>query len=685
MSNNFIGLIMIVTLTSPSGAQLKGVVSGIEPGRSLTLRDVTCPATGKYISEFTIKASEIQELVEAQSDNVQSLEERESKAFDDPAILSVGKRPNNIRKTSPPINDLGSKMQVRSTEIMIERNPQDTSPTVTVVDHKRRFPIRGKTDENEIITQESQESEHMPSQSSGPDVKAKNRAENRLLRPPRAGGRKGRKQDDDHSQSPAVDPSKPISRSKGWRQTPLLEPTPSFQPYSTLKQKGRRREDEEWGTDNATDVQELGDFDFQGGLAKFDKSSIFNQFLAEDGTADEDRLVTHNRIPKSKSGTAGGKNLHYSENVLGNNKSNNVTPKIKTELWIREHIDVSEDQESGQNERAMGRVERKLSIPRRRLELKPSSEKGSTNHTLPPSRTLSAAMNSTFFTLPSNRRCEVVSPLQMLNLENIADNELGLSEDMMTENAGRGIAEVAFAALGNADERPTKNNNFLNSTVIILAGNNKKGFRAVAAARHILNHKFNVALCVLGPDQESDFLVGLKRQIKIFRCFGGTVLNKDELFEHIKLLEAPPDLIIDGLLGLTISFEELRLSDQSIVYELITWANRSKASVLAIDVPTGIDPMNGEISIVDGTRLYLHANYVVAMGAPKKGLLEAMAICQDSVSDRGRGNSSEWQLFVADIGLGAAAWKIAGTKIRRGIEFEGRWVLEMRYQRQSEK
>ncbi len=35
----------------------------------------------------------------------------------------------------------------------------------------------------------------------------------------------------------------------------------------------------------------------------------------------------------------------------------------------------------------------------------------------------------------------------MLNLENIADNELGLSEDMMTENAGRGIAEVALSAL----------------------------------------------------------------------------------------------------------------------------------------------------------------------------------------------------------------------------------------------
>jgi len=39
MSNQFIGLTMLVTLSSPLGAQLRGVVSSIEPGKSLTLRN----------------------------------------------------------------------------------------------------------------------------------------------------------------------------------------------------------------------------------------------------------------------------------------------------------------------------------------------------------------------------------------------------------------------------------------------------------------------------------------------------------------------------------------------------------------------------------------------------------------------------------------------------------------------
>jgi hypothetical protein len=43
MSNQFIGLTMLVTLNSPPGAQLRGIVSSVEPGKSLTLRHGTNP------------------------------------------------------------------------------------------------------------------------------------------------------------------------------------------------------------------------------------------------------------------------------------------------------------------------------------------------------------------------------------------------------------------------------------------------------------------------------------------------------------------------------------------------------------------------------------------------------------------------------------------------------------------
>jgi enhancer of mRNA-decapping protein 3 len=266
-----------------------------------------------------------------------------------------------------------------------------------------------------------------------------------------------------------------------------------------------------------------------------------------------------------------------------------------------------------------------------------------------------------------------VSSLQMLNLENIANSELGLTEDMMTENAARGIAEVALSALKGGSRLTQGTTNTL-PYVVVYAGNNKSGQRAIAAGRHLRNHGTNVVVCVLGLEREPELLEGLRKQLKVFRSFGGKVLSKTELIEFVKTLDVPVELIVDGLLGLTISFEELRTGDQATAYELIEWANRSKASVLAIDIPTGLDASSGKVAIIDGSPLYLLANYVVAMGAPKKGLLEAMSADVPP-------ESKSWQLFVADIGIANQVWKKAGTRVRRGVEFEGTWTVGIRFQK----
>jgi len=290
----------------------------------------------------------------------------------------------------------------------------------------------------------------------------------------------------------------------------------------------------------------------------------------------------------------------------------------------------------------------------------------------------------------------------MLNLENIAANEVGLTEDIMTENAGRGIAEVALTALmdpaigvrmGTSGWSTPIINVASHATIIILAGNNKSGIRAVAAGRHLRSKGANVVICLVGIERERDLLEDMRQQIRIYRNFGGRIFSKQEFFEHLRKLasgNAPADvsLIIDALLGLTISFEELRTGDQASVYELMEWANRNEAFVLAIDVPTGIDPTSGKVNVIDGSRLFIKPRYVVAMGAPKRGLLEAISPDnEDGVMSAVAGpdgivltDDDPWKLYIADIGLGSGVWKKAGTKMRRGIDFDDKWVLEMRYQ-----
>jgi enhancer of mRNA-decapping protein 3 len=210
--------------------------------------------------------------------------------------------------------------------------------------------------------------------------------------------RKGRKNTDDYAQDPSTAPTQATTRSKGWRQTPLLEPNPSFQPFSTLKKNNGRRngrmEENGWATEDATDVQDMGDFDFMGGLAKFDKHTIFNQIQAEDSVADEDRLVAHNRLPKAKPGTAGGKNLHHTENVL-EGTANGVL-KAKAETWKSEaeESDVEEraSQRGSGSGRLSGRADSKLASNRR-----PISRKGSSTNSAQPVRTNSVCISSEQF------------------------------------------------------------------------------------------------------------------------------------------------------------------------------------------------------------------------------------------------------------------------------------------------
>ncbi|CZR57273.1 related to EDC3 Enhancer of mRNA DeCapping [Phialocephala subalpina] len=699
MSNSFIGLTMLVTLSSPPGAQLRGVVSGIEPGKSLTLRNVTCPANGKYLPEFTINALEIVDLVEAVSENapppnrtpkaIPILPAEKKKAFEDPAILSVGKRPTptiNVRPTIPTQWNSASMERTESQRTAISREKgreretiRDITAAATLVDPMQQVNVKeevdGEADENvlEELDAAPFEPVEMPPEPSKATKKPRRE-------------RRRKEKSERNTNDPKATPAKETKRSKGWRQTPLLEPTgtDAFQPFENLRprQRGKLRKQQEmsgWATEDATDVQEMGDFDFENNLAKFDKRTVFEQIHAEDSVADEDRLVAHNRLPKAKPGTAGGKNLHYTENVLDLPNGNG---KAKDGAWKSEADDTELEERTSQMGSGSGRhsrrAESKLSVNRR-----PISRKGSAGmQPLQPARTLSmpTTAKAVFRLVPSDRPCEPISALQMLNLENIADNELGLSEDMMTENAARGIAEVALSALHTRTDGLNVGNNVVIPTVVVFAGNNKSGLRAVAAARHLRNHGASVVVCVLGLERESELLVGLRRHIKVFRSFGGKAVTKTELLEFMKTLASPVELIIDGLLGLTISFEELRTGDQATAYELIAWANRSKAEVLAIDVPTGIDPTTGKVSIIDGRQLYIHANYVVAMAAPKKGLLEAMALGEGIGDEDAIGKGREWQLYVADLGLGASVWKKAGTRVRRGVEFEGSWVLGMRFE-----
>ncbi len=430
-------------------------------------------------------------------------------------------------------------------------------------------------------------------------------------------------------------------KKSGWRETPFLEeapqskrnshalhgPTPKGQSQRQHRQKAFQNEQNGWATEDATDIQDMVDFDFSGNLSKFDKLGTFSQFKREDTTADEERLVTHNRLPP-RPGTGGGKNLHYSENVLN-------SPKVNSDVgWNSGDSDNDNIEACDKSGRSSRRDTSRASIrqpPSRKGSVMTSEQHMTGSGSLPGSRTRtrqtprgsihsgkvqdddstsrdtirrttlkfekptsripsSARSKPSFRLTHNNHVCPCLTPLQMLELEQLAITELGMTEDMLTENAARAMTEAIDSILDQTDDHPKNSGHNASATIVILAGNNRSGARAIVAARQALNHHSHIFLTVLGLERDDDLLDAVRRQLSIYHNCGGQVVKPNRLIRALG--KARPDLIIDALLGVHMAFEDLRTDDQATYISLAHWANMT-APVMAIDVPSALDASSG--------------------------------------------------------------------------------------------
>ncbi len=461
-----------------------------------------------------------------------------------------------------------------------------------------------------------------------------------------------------HASSPQTALKKAVGKSKGWRQTPLVEEATTLQADpKTRRPKHQSRmsyleDNNGWATEDATDIQDLGEFDFEHNLSKFDKRQVFDDIRKDDTTADGDRLVSFNRI--TRPGTNGGRNLHHTENVLD-------LPDPKANTWKSEAGETEED-ELLEEHYSSGRASRRDGSGR-----PPPSRKG----TLIPSKASATAsplngsvssFRASLRLASTNKPCTCISPLQMLEIEQLCTSELGLSDELLNENAGRGIAEAVLTLPPNLPPNPT---------IVFLVGNHKSGSRAVAAARHLRNRNIRVSVCVLGGERENMLLESLKRQLDVYRKSGGWTMRWDEFQSKLSSDSVPHDLIVDALLGMHVTFSELRTDDQAIAFEMIRWANRSAIPILSVDIPSGLSASNGEVTLVDSSPLIIHATFIACLGAPKSGLVAALGT--------GEGRSHDWKLSVVDIGISNVAWKKYGTRRRHGIDFGRAWVVNLKF------
>ncbi len=178
----------------------------------------------------------------------------------------------------------------------------------------------------------------------------------------------------------------------------------------------------------------------------------------------------------------------------------------------------------------------------------------------------------------------------MAQVDLLMEQSFRIALSQMMENAGRALAIVA--------RRRYLTGNLAARHVVVLAGLGGNSGGAMVAARRLAAWGARVSL-VLSAGGHT--LRGVPAdQLAILTAMGILPAEPCE----------PVDLIIDGLIGYS-----LRGAPRGRAADLISWANRQTAPILALDVPSGFDSNAGTIATP-----VVHADATLTLALLKHGL-----------------------------------------------------------------
>src|SRR5439155_14059726 len=229
-----------------------------------------------------------------------------------------------------------------------------------------------------------------------------------------------------------------------------------------------------------------------------------------------------------------------------------------------------------------------------------------------------------------------ITAAQMAEVDRAAVEIYGLHLEMLMENASRAIAMVARAFLGGSVAR---------RPIIALAGPGNNGGDALGATRHLLNWGAAATVVIaVAPERLRSLPLAQYRALAAIGVEPAPNVDRAAL--------AAADLILDGLLGYSASG-----APHGDMAAFIEAADASGAPILAIDIPSGLDPDTGA-----QPGACVSATATVTLGLPKLGLLVP------------RARTHVGRLLLADIAIPAIAYERVGVDAR-GLFDRGELVL----------
>jgi len=203
---------------------------------------------------------------------------------------------------------------------------------------------------------------------------------------------------------------------------------------------------------------------------------------------------------------------------------------------------------------------------------------------------------------------------QMMQVDRLMIHRYGIDLPLMMENAGRALAELTRRLTFGGDAK--------GAPVLILGGSGGNGGGALVAARRLHGWGANVRVHLARPIEALAPVIA--RQARILRQIGLAMGKGVPAGES-----APGTAILDGLVGYS-----LRGAPRTEMARMIRWAGEQPGDVIALDLPSGLDPTTG---IPPGPAIRAAATLTLAL--PKVGLS-----CPAAAGHVG-------QLYLGDIGV----------------------------------
>jgi yjeF C-terminal region, hydroxyethylthiazole kinase-related/yjeF N-terminal region len=197
----------------------------------------------------------------------------------------------------------------------------------------------------------------------------------------------------------------------------------------------------------------------------------------------------------------------------------------------------------------------------------------------------------------------LVNSQQMRRLEDKAIRDFGIPSILLMENAALAVVrEICqyFAA---------KKQNLIGLKATILAGKGNNGGDGLAIARHLTLIGFDVTVFLLAKPQ--DLTGDAKLNLQLFSGTEGKLFiiegEKQRRLARFAFLQA--DIVVDAIYG-----TGLRGAMPSVIEEYIEVINQTKAWIVAVDIPSGVEADTGKVY-----RMAVRADLTVTFGLPKLG------------------------------------------------------------------